>query len=385
MGGRPRARRWRRGRPGTPSAPRSASAARPRGSGCGRGSPPPSTPIGSGSARNGHGCKQRGAAGGRRSTRRTEPGRAARGAGTGRSPHAPSRSHNRRPTPVSRRSSSPSSNASSRNSTKRSASLDAEFDTVFGETGARARGRRRTRAGACRGPAQRLGRPPHRAHGVVRGSLRGSDDRRIRRDVRSAHRTRSSATCPSTERSPSRSTTSPARSSSRRARPTASTSSPNGTDRTEADRDSIMVDIERGDDGVHDPLPHVPLARHRWVNLDVTVPQGVTRDHQDDGGCDPGRRVGGPVAAETQGGAINVNGAVGDASLETMGGSIAVTEHGARSTVHTKGGSIRSRARSPAGSTRRRWVARSGSTGSTERVRARDDGRVGPRERPPQR
>jgi hypothetical protein len=111
--------------------------------------------------------------------------------------------------------------------------------------------------------------------------------------------------------------------------------------RTESDRDSIVVDVERGDDGVKIRCHTSRLARHRWVNLDVTVPKASPTTIKTLGGAIQVDGTGGSVTAETQGGAIKVNGAVGFATVETLGGSISVTEHDGAVTAHTKGGSVR--------------------------------------------
>ena len=111
--------------------------------------------------------------------------------------------------------------------------------------------------------------------------------------------------------------------------------------RTEADRDTIVVDVERGDDGVEIRCHTSRSPRHRWVNLDVTVPKASPTTVKTMGGAIHVEGVGGPVTAETKGGAIKVKGAVGCATVETLGGSVAVTEHEGPVTARTKGGPVR--------------------------------------------
>lgn len=109
---------------------------------------------------------------------------------------------------------------------------------------------------------------------------------------------------------------------------------------TEADRDSIVVDVERDGDGVKVRC-HTSRRRHRWVSLDVTVPKASPTTLETMGGAIQVDGVGGPVNAETKGGAITVDGAVGRATVDTLGGAVAVTDHVGPVTARTKGGSVR--------------------------------------------
>ena len=109
---------------------------------------------------------------------------------------------------------------------------------------------------------------------------------------------------------------------------------------TEADRDSIVVDVERDGDGVKVRC-HTSRRRHRWVSLDVTVPKTSPTTLKTMGGAIQVDGVGGPVNAETKGGAITVDGAVGRATVDTLGGAVAVTDHVGPVTARTKGGSVK--------------------------------------------
>lgn len=111
--------------------------------------------------------------------------------------------------------------------------------------------------------------------------------------------------------------------------------------RTEADRDSIVVDVERDGDGVKVRCHTQRSARHRWVSLEVTVPKASPTTIKTQGGAIHVEGIGGPTSAQTKGGAIKVDGAVGQATLDTLGGAVAVTDHEGPVTARTKGGSVR--------------------------------------------
>ncbi len=110
---------------------------------------------------------------------------------------------------------------------------------------------------------------------------------------------------------------------------------------TEADRDAIVVDVERDERGVKVRCHTSRAHGHRWVSLDVTVPKTSPVTVKTQGGGIRVEGVGGPVTAETKGGAIWVEGAVGRAAVDTLGGAVSVTDHDGPVSARTKGGSVR--------------------------------------------
>ena len=254
-------------------------------------------------------------------------------------------------------------------------SLDAEFDTVFGDDRARTqaddapRGRAEDRlSGWADRLTERMESFGDRFSEAMSAAFAATALRQAR--------TRSSATSPSTARCPVSVDNFAGKIDVKAGedRPRARRSR-NGTGGRTADRDSITVDIERDDDGVHircsstfpqrPPMgrtsPSPSPRRRRCV---ITTMGGSI---QVDG-------VGGPVIGETQGGAITSTARWATRRSRRMGGSIAVTEHEGPVTAHTKGGSIRLEGALTGRSTRTPWAARYGSTGSTARVRARTVG-----------
>jgi DUF4097 and DUF4098 domain-containing protein YvlB len=110
---------------------------------------------------------------------------------------------------------------------------------------------------------------------------------------------------------------------------------------TDADRDAIVVDVDRDEQGVHVRARTASTHGHRWVSLEVEVPTASPLTISTLGGAIRVERVGGPVTATTRGGSIRVDGAVGLASLDTLGGSIMLGEHRGPVRVRTKGGSLK--------------------------------------------